>query len=363
MSESTLPVAVIGVGGVGGLIVQGLLDTDCVDVVGISDRDPAALERAQNRFNLPAYTDNRSLLAETRPAAVYLAAPPTVAPEIITACAGRGIHVWKEPPLARNLDEGVSLVRQMEDAGLKFAVGTGRRFAAGYRQAWQWRDRVSEVFLARAHYMFNWGPQLGWRGDKASAGGGALLEVGYHPIDLLVWSLGLPEVAYGLNTCGHRPDQTGPKGQPLPVYDTDDTAVAVLGYSGGPIASVVTTRRAGPISEGLSLHGREGSLTATAESCLLCDPEGNVLDRTDSLTTPEQMYRLQVEAFATSVLNEAASYQCSGRENLLPLAVIEAVYLSARTGQPESPVRLLKARDLTEADCLTWTAEQEDTCR
>jgi len=353
MSESRLRVAMIGVGGFGGKTLQALAAMDSVRVVGVSDHDGAAAERVAGRFDLPAYSDNRSLLAERRPQAVYLATPPMATGDLIVACASRGIHVWTESPLARSLDEGLAMVRRMDEAGLKLAVGTQRRFASGYQNACQLRGEIAEIFLARAHYLFNWGPQLSWRGDRASAGGGALLELGYHPIDLLVWMLGLPEIVYGFSSGAQRGDEEGDADGPQAIYDTDDTAAAALRYTSGAMATVVATRRSGPVSEELSLHGRAGSIVANAESCLLRDPDGNVIERSDSDSPPAEVFRRQAEAFATAVIGDAKHYACSGLENLLDLAVIEAIYLSDRTGQPESPLRLLKTRELTLEECLS----------
>ena len=358
MESEPLPVAVIGVGGVGGLTLQGLRGSPLVKVVGLADKDPAVAERVGRETGVPAYSDNRRLLAETQPRAVYLAVPPMAAPELLAACAERGIHVWKELPLARNLDEGVGIVRRAEQAGVKLAVGTQRRFACGYRRARELRRRLGKVFLARAHYLFNWGSVLGWRGDKASSGGGALLELGYHPIDLLVWMLGLPEEVYGISAGVTRPEKPEPTQPALPIYDTDDTAAAVLRYADGAMATVVTTRSSGPVGEELSLHGRGGSLTANGESCLLRDPDGNVLDRIADDAPPAAVFRNQVEAFASAVISDAKTYECSGRENLLDLAVIEAVYLSDRTSQPENPGRLLSTRGLSVEDCLVHCPQE-----
>jgi len=290
-------------------------------------------------------------LAERRPRAVFLATPPMASGELLAACADRGIHVWKEMPLARDLAEAVAMLRLMDKAGLKFAVGTQRRFAFGYRRMHDLLDRIGRVFLARAHYLFNWGRSLKWRGDRASAGGGALVELGYHPIDLLVWLFGLPEDVYGQCAWGNRPE-AGPDGQAHPVYDTDDTAAAILRYADGLMASVVATRCSGPVSEELSLHGRAGSLTGNGENFLLRDPDGNVLDRGMDEQTPLAPFQRQVEAFAGAVTADAKFYECSARENLLALATIEAIYLSDRTRQPEAPLRLLKNHDLTVEQCL-----------
>jgi predicted dehydrogenase len=323
-------------------------------VVGVSDRNPTAAEQAGRSAGVPAYSDNRSLLAETRPKAVYLAVPPMAGPELIAACAERGIAVWKEPPLARNLDEGIALVRRMQKAGLKLAVGTQRRFATGYRKAWELRDRVGPVFLARAHYLFNRGPELGWRSDKASAGGGALLELGYHSLDLMIWLLGMPDEVYGLSARAGRSRTEQTDGPTERVYDTDDTAAALLRFSGGAMASVVTTRSSGPVSEELSLHGRSGSLTANSEMCMLRDPDGNARDGVRSEDGPVAVLRRQAEAFAAAVTSDSPTYECSGLENLLTLAVVEAIYLSDSTSQPENPSRLLASRGFSIEDCLRY---------
>jgi UDP-N-acetyl-2-amino-2-deoxyglucuronate dehydrogenase len=351
MTDEPLPVAVIGAGGFGSKTLRALASMDSVRLVGVSDRRGDVVERAAREAGTAAFTDNRSLLAEGRPEAVFVAVPPPAAGDILSACAKRGIHVWKELPLARNIGEGAAFVRQMEDAGVAFAVGTQRRFAAGYRRARQLRGRLGQLFLARAHYLFNWGPDLGWRADR-SAGGGALLELGYHLVDLLVCMLGLPEEVYGSGVCGH--GGGGRAARPTPPYDTEDTAAALLRFRGACMASMVATRVSGPVSEELSLHGSDGSVFANSEMCVLRDPDGNVLDRVaDDQVDPLAVFRRQAEHFVRAVRSGARRYDCSGRENLLNLAVIEAIYLSDRTSQPESPSRLLDTHGLEPEQCLS----------
>lgn len=359
MEGKALPVAVIGAGGFGAFTLAALKQSSAVRLVGVSDRDGLAAQRAGEIAGVPSYTDNRSLLAETKPAIVYLCVPPMAAGELLAACADRGIAVWKEMPLARNLDEAVAFVQRMEKAGLKFAVGTQRRFAVGYRNAWRWLGRLEQIFLTRAHYLFNWGPNLGWRGDRAAAGGGALLELGYHAIDLVLWMMGMPEEVYAVSAGGHRPERQTPKGKPLPPYDTDDTAVGVLRYGPDATAVVAATRASGPVSESICLHGRSGSIIASAESCLLRDPDGNTLDHVTDDAAPVEAFVRQVEAFARAVAEDAKTYECSARENLLTQAVIEAMYLSDRTGQPEVPARLLRTHKLKVADCLALRPSAE----
>ena len=359
MAEQRLPVAVIGVGAFGSEMASALKHSALVDVVGLSDLDAERVANVSAEMGVPGYHDNRSLLAETRPQAVFLCVPPMSGTELISACADRGIHVWKDLPLARNLPEGVAMVRRMEEAGLKLAVGTQRRFSVGYRRAHEARRRLGDVFLARAHYLFNWGPELGWRGDRDSAGGGALLELGYHAIDLLVWMLGMPDEVYGVSAVGNRSVAAGAVEPVQRMYDTDDTAATIMRYISGAMASVVTTRSSGPVSEELCMHGRCGSLRADGGTCVLRDPDGNVLGHSEDDAPPVSVLRRQAEAFATAVIRDAKNYECSGRENLLNLAVIDAIYLSDRTGQMEEPHRLLEQQGLTVERCTALRPPEE----
>jgi predicted dehydrogenase len=161
----------------------------------------------------------------------------------------------------------------------------------------------------------------------------------------MLWMLGVPEEVYGLTA------RSAGNGV-APIHDTDDTAAAILRYGADSMATIVTTRASGPVSEELSLHGRDGSLAASSEWCTLRGPDGNILDSAKEDLGPVDLFRRQGEAFAAAVSERATRYECSARENLLTLAVIEAIYLSDKTSQPETPMRLLTNRGWTAADCL-----------
>ncbi|MCL2700342.1 MAG: Gfo/Idh/MocA family oxidoreductase [Phycisphaerae bacterium] len=352
-SVEQLPVAIIGAGGFGSQTLHALLNCPRVKLVGLADRDASLAARLGAECNVPAYGDNRSLLAETRPRAVFAAVPPAAAGDVLELCASRGIHLWKEMPLGRTIEEAAAFVRRAEQANIKLAVGTQRRFADTYRRAHELRGKLGDIFLGRTHYLFNWGPRLAWRGDKAS-GGGALIELGYHHIDLIIWSLGLPEAVYGLTTCGRRMEPVSPEEKLQPPYDTDDTACVIMRYANGTMVTCVTTRVSGPVSEELIFHGRCGSLRADAEQCVLRDADGSVLESLADPTRPATAYERQVDAFAQAVLDDATYYPCSGRENLLNVATIEAIYLSDRTAQPENPRERLRSQGFTAEDCRLY---------
>ena len=341
MPNDPLTIGVVGLDGTGRRVLEAMRRCDEVTIAAVADRDPDAL--AESGVDAPVFTDHRSLLAEVRPQAVYVSLPPPAAVDVIATCAQRGIAVLKAPPLARNLAEATAMVEQMAGRGLTFMVATHRRFLRSYRRAIEQVRQVGPIFLAQAQYLFNWGPVVGWRSDVVTAGGGALLELGYHFVDLLTSMLGLPESVFGLNAISGRPNQTDQNGRPMPPCTTDDTAAAVLRFNDGPMASLVTSRVSGPMNEQLALHGQDGSLTADPQHCILRDPDGGLRDQTDSPTDATDCLRQMIRAFAGAVSGEAPAALCSARENLRNVAVMDALYLSEKTAAAENPAALLRA--------------------
>lgn len=355
MNEEPACAVVIGLGAFGAQMARAIMESPSITLCGVGDRDPHKAARLGNELGVPHYTDNRQLLLNAKPRLACIATPPMVWEELLDICAKRGIHVWKEAPLGRHLGEAASLVRRFQQADLKLAVGTQRRFAESYRRARELTDRLGEIYLARGHYLFNWGGPLHWRADRHSAGGGALLELGYHLIDLILWTLGVPEEVYGLVTAEDPPDDADP---PQPPHDTDDTATAVLRYRNDTMATLVTGRLSGPVSEEFAIHGRDGSITVNHDTCTLRSSEGEVLDHLRETVTPNDLFRRQAEAFAHAVVHEESRYHCSAAENLLANAVLEAMYLSAQTCQPESVWKQLQIHGLEVEECLQYSPDR-----
>lgn len=354
MTSEPLRAALTGAGGFGNETLRALCQAADVQVVGVCDQDSSAAQAAADDANCPAYTDSRRLLVETRPDAVFVALPPLPAAELTRLACQRHVHVWRETPLGRNLEEAVGLFRAMEEAELCLAVGTQRRFMAGYRKARQWVDRLGKVSLLQAHYYFNAGPVRGWRGDHA-AGGGTLMGLGYQMFDLVIWMLGLPESVYCQTHTGPRDASAGE-----PVYDTEDSAACLLAYPDKSLAAITLSRRHHPASEGLTLFGQAGSLLAEPSRCILRDRNGALVDQFEQEYQPAAVFERQVQAYIQAVRAGGGMYECSGRENLLNAAAIEAAYLSDRTNQPESPAALLASFDLRPKDCLTLSPAVTD---
>ena len=288
MSSSAMPIAVIGVGEFGQKCLEALDGLDGYRLVAIGDRNATLAEQTARRLGVPSFVDHRRLVSQAKPQVLLVATPPPAAADIVRLAAKSGLHVIKPAPLARTLEEGVSLVLAMEQAQCALAILSPRRFNPSYRHLILQRESLGPVFLGRAQYVLNWHRQFGWRGDQATAGGGVLLEAGYEMLDLLIWAMGLPEDVYAVTGRQGRPhmDLDGPEAQSLGIYDTDDTAVVALRCTNGSAGSVVTSWVATPTEERLSLHGQRGALLANPTECTRLDADGQLVARFDGQDRP-----------------------------------------------------------------------------
>jgi len=355
MGNKKMPVSVIGLGYSGRQLVDALKNVKSAEIVGISDIDRHVAELVGNETRLPYFSDNRQMVLQTSPRAVFVSTPPSATGNILKFCASRGIAVWTESPLARNLEEAIFFIRMFKSAGIPFVVGSQRRFMDSYMMAKDLQEKLGRICMSLGHYVFDWSGPLGWRGDRVSAGGGALLELGYHFADLLVWYLGLPDSVYGVATRS-QPDRAPECFKP--DYDTDDIAMATWRYQNLGVASLSVSRISGPCSEKITLYGGEGSITADSENCLYRDSTGELKEHFQFSATPTEPFRRQATEFMLAVDEKSRQYRSPAAEGLLAHAVIDSIYLSCRTSQPESPLRQLQIYGIEPEECLKHSVRE-----
>ena len=125
-----------------------------------------------------------------------------------------------------------------------------RRFNPIYTSFLQLADRIGTPFVVDAAYTLHTpDPSDGWRGEVATAGGGCVIDMGYHLVDMLIWYFGLPDRVYADLSTTARPDRR---------YDAEDTAVIQFGYDSGLYGSLLLSRFIGPKTERIRVVGSRG---------------------------------------------------------------------------------------------------------
>ncbi|WP_435017226.1 Gfo/Idh/MocA family protein [Tundrisphaera sp. TA3] len=244
--------------------VPGIVASGNGRVAGLFDPDPHSMARLAatlptDRGVAIPHDSLPSFLADPAVEAVYVATPNHAHAGIVAACAAAGKHVLCEKPMATTLADARRMVEACDRAGVVYATAYDQRFHAAHVRL---RDLVADgtlgvVAQARIHYACwlpaDWAPD-NWRVDPARAGGGALIDLAPHGIDLLAMLLGDDWESLIALT------QTRVHG-----YAVDDGAVLAGRFSGGALATLHVAYNC-PDSfprRRLELIGTRGMATAT----------------------------------------------------------------------------------------------------
>ncbi len=186
---------VIGAGGIADRrTIPGMMLCDNAELVAVMEINDELAEKCRAKWGCPkAYTSEADLLADPDIDAVYIATPVVFHAKQAMMAADAGKHILIEKPLAMTSDEGQQIINYCESKGVKIAAGLMMRYGS-YIQAM--KQAVAEGKIGRpvsGYAQFTcWYPDMpgNWRQSKKNGGGGCLMDMGVHCIDLLQYVLG-----------------------------------------------------------------------------------------------------------------------------------------------------------------------------
>ncbi len=359
MNESKLKTAVLGLNDKGQLLLEAVAGIDCFQIQAVADRDADLAKRIAQKYECKEYDDYRRLIIENQLDVLLVAAPLHCCAPNIQAAMKKKFNILKLAPLARTFEEAVEFVRLAEENDIKFAVANTNRFGgppAALRQFLR-EGRMEQISLITVHKIVpahastgvNLSPRKRgagidnersgtWRADPKLAGGGVLLHNCYAIIDQLIWNFGTPQQVYSLNT-----NTAGDRQQRR--YLTEDAAVVTMKFTDTIIGNLVASRciGIGREQELLKVYGKNKILTVSNTRFNVSDHHGQAEKELKYKDDELCCMRKLLENFALSIVLPDKNRICSSsRENLKNMAVIESAYLSARTGMPEEPGRILE---------------------
>src|SRR5690242_12029441 len=213
--ERVLPIKVGVIGcGIGSFHLEGYAEEPRAKVIAIAGLEDRCQELA-NKFGVDrVYRDYRELLADPDVQAVSIAVPNHLHREVTIAALRAGKDVLVEKPLAPTAAEGEEMVAMAEETGRILMIAFNRRGRHDAELVKNEVDagRLGRIYHARAFWMRRSGiPGLGsWFTTKTLAGGGPLIDLGVHVLDLALWIMGNPRpVAVSAATYA----ELGPRGK------------------------------------------------------------------------------------------------------------------------------------------------------
>lgn len=169
-------------------------------VVALAGLDTQRCQDLATKYGIPKiYGDYRELLDSEEVDIVSVGVPNNLHLPVAMAAIERGKHVLMEKPLALNTAEGEQMVRAAAEKGVILAIAFNRRSRPDMQVLKQVIDDgdLGEIYYAKAFWVRRSGiPGLGtWFTSKAMSGGGALIDLGVHVLDMALWLMGNPQVA------------------------------------------------------------------------------------------------------------------------------------------------------------------------
>lgn len=340
-TDTTIKIAAIGLNEATEQWLEIAWDSDYFTIVAVGDERAERTETFARKYECLAFTDHRQLIIQTDADFVLFGSPVHLCAEFIRLALQEKRNVLKIPPPSLDFEQLAEFHRLAQKNESLFLVTQPGRFGLPFEHI---RDTVTHpdnhqswhLISAVCHTpMGEIEPNKRWLNDPSTAGGGVLLQNCYDLIDELVLCFGLPQRVYAL-TVNQAPDRS----QRLSL--TEDTAVITMQFTDNLIAQVCASRTLGPARRHLRVHGKTQHLTATEDEVVIYDNSGELIEQKEYPADEKPSRKRMLENLAMSLLDPKnhtfyPEYGC----DLRTFAVIEAAYLSNRTGMPEEPSRIL----------------------
>jgi len=334
---------VIGSGGIAGrrTIPEGILKADNAELTTVFDIDSNVNAEVAKKFDAKQAVSISDLL-DTNIDAVYIATPAHLHSDQVRACAKAGKHVLCEKPLGMTVAEAEEMIEVCKQIGVKLGCAFMMRFVAQHQKALKLikEGKLGKPTYARAQ-LSCWYPPIesAWRQDPATGGGGSLIDMGGHCIDLLEMFFGpVVKVSCFINNTVHD-------------YKSEDSAVAMLFFENGALGTVDTFFCIPDNSSKnvLELYGSKGSILAketigqapAGQMAAFLEQDSEEYDAQQARTEaqgiiiapePVNTYQAEIEEFSQAIIDDREPV-ISGELGLRSQKLLTACYESARSGK------------------------------
>lgn len=335
---------IIGCGGIADRrTIPGMLKSDKVKIAAVEDISEDLSKKAAQKYGVSSfYTDEDELLKNSDVEAVYIGTPVFEHLQQVKKAADAGKHILCEKPLDLTVKGTEEIIDYCSKKGVTLQVGFMMRYHGYHLKAKEMirNGRLGQVVMGRAQ-LTCWYPPIegAWRQEPSRGGGGALMDMAIHSVDILRYMFGeVCEVSSFNGTMTHG-------------YPVEDSGVILLSFENrayGVCDSFfnIPDEAAKGV---LELYGTKGSLMAEGTisqiaggkmiSYLSKEEKGYDVQQERSGIKPEEvkaelkdMYMAEVEDFIDAVENSRKPMN-SGEEALKNFKIIQAAYLSRKKGK------------------------------
>ena len=357
MSQRILRAGIIGCGGIAtGKHLPSLAAIENVQIIAFSDINRDCAAAAAQKFG-PAgsavYTDYRQLLADKNVDLVHICTPNRSHCEITVAALEAGKHVMCEKPMAKTAAEARKMVEASRKTGKKLTIGYQNRSRPDSQYLYQLcrRGDLGEIYFAKAHALRRravptWGVFL----NEEEQGGGPLIDIGTHALDLTLWMMDNYQPRYVVGNVYHklgsRKDTANAWGPWDPAkFTVEDSAFGFITMQNGAtiilesswalntidegeaMTTLCGTEGGADMRDGLRINGENFGRLYTTKPVL---SSGGVAFYEGKNDNPGEQ---EARAWINCILNDTDPV-VKPEQALVVTEILEAIYESSKTGKP-----------------------------
>lgn len=344
-----IQIGIVGLGTIGQYHADQLTSLTTqrsVSLAGGMDIAESARTQFETTFDVPTFDSHQALYEHID--AVIITTPNRYHEEYAVDAFEAGLDVLIEKPLAHTIESAQQIVRATRDSSSVCRVGFHNRVAQPMEVLMNYlrEGRFGNVYHIEANYLRRRGiPGRGsWFTSEATAGGGALVDIGAHAIDLALYVLGFPEVSdvsgVTRSVFGDRSEYTyldmhGTTGDG--PFDVDDSASAFIRCGDSTTVSLEVAWAANrPPNTTFVLHGEDAGACLdlqTGELTIFETAASGAPHFSDSTITTrdDNAHRTEQRRFIDAIV-DTESPLATAEQALTTQRVLDAIYRSSDVG-------------------------------
>lgn len=350
----------VGIIGCGGIANQkhlpGLSKIKEVELVAFCDIIREKAEKTATKFGVESaavYEDYKELLADDSIEVIHVCTPNRSHSFITIDALESGKHVMCEKPMAKTAEEGRMMVEAAKRTGKKLTIGYQNRFRADsqYLHSACEAGDLGEIYFAKGHAIRRravptWGVFL----NEFEQGGGPLIDIGTHALDLTLWMMNNHKPKYVVGNVyhklGHKENSANAFGPWDPKeFTVEDSAFGFITMENGATVVLESSWALNSLDvdeSKTSLCGTEGGADMKGGLRLNGEKFGRLYDTTVDLQAGGVAFfegesaepgDIEARSWINSVINDTDPL-VKPEEALVVTEILEAIYKSSETGEP-----------------------------
>ncbi len=266
------------------------------------------------------------------------------------AALNAGKHVLVEKPMAMNAQEGRMMKEAAERNGKLLMVGFVRRFDVKTELAKEYIDRgdLGDIYYVKTKCVRRCGNPLGWFADKSLSGGGPLIDLGVHMIDMARYLMGKPKA---VSVYGVTANKIGPMEDMRHHYrylahsagtgkcDVEDFATAIVRFDNGAALHVEVSFSAHVAKTSeltLDIMGEKGGLSVEPDLGYYSTKNNILVDEIPRISLSSDMFSsnfaIEIAHFVDCIQN-GTPCRNTPDDGIALMEILDAIYKSAETGK------------------------------